>query len=133
MKTRYDKLIVVRDVASRIATASFAEAAAHLAGQEALAVRLDSAANALSPEIGAASGAALAAQLELAGRMQAARSVAQARIDDARRDCDETALTRKASRRALDAAVDIRRAHQQARVTRAETRQMPVTSTDQSR
>ena len=126
MKTRYDKLIVVRAAASRMATAAFADAGADLGGQEALAQRLMGAAAALSPETGAATGAGLASQLELAGRMHAAHRTTRARVDDARTHHDEAALGRRAARQALDATVDIRRSHQKAAITRADAKAVPV-------
>lgn len=122
MKSRYDKLVVVRATASRMATASFVDSAARLAGHESLADRLEAAAAALSPEAGVASGAGLAARLELAGRMQAAHFATQDRIDEARADRDDGALARRAARRALDAVVDIRRSHQKAAIIRIEAK-----------
>jgi hypothetical protein len=126
VKTRYDKLIVVRGVEARMATSDFAEAAATLAGHEALAMRLDGAATALSTETGTGSGADLAARLELSGRMHVARRTAQVRLDDALTARDQAATARKTSRRALDAAIDIRRAHQQTEITRAEAKAVPA-------
>jgi hypothetical protein len=125
MKSRFDKLVIVRGAESRLATRDYSASATHLAVQESLAARLEGAASALSPETGAASGAGLAAQHELSGRMQTARRTTQARIDDAQIDRDEAALARKAARRALDAVVDIRRVHRQARIVRAEAKAVP--------
>jgi hypothetical protein len=126
MKTRYDKLVVVRAAASRAATAALVDATGQLAGQEALVRRLEGAAAALSPDKGLVPAADLAARLELAVRMQSARQVTQARIEDARIDRDGVAHARRTARRALDAAVDIRRAHNLAKIARAEAKAQPV-------
>lgn len=130
MKSRYDKLVVVRAAACRRATAVFAESIARLAGQEALADRLEVAAAALSSEAGVASGAGLAARLELAGRMQGALRETQCRIDEARAVRNDGALARRAARRALDAVIDIRRSHQKAAIIRSEAKTAPVKSQD---
>lgn len=126
MKKRFDKLIAVRGAASRMASAAFAESAAHLKGQESLARRLEDAAAALSPEAGVGLGCELAARSELATRMQTAHRVTQGRLRDAWSDHDDVAAARRAARRALDAAVDIRRAHDRAEVARIETKVVPV-------
>jgi hypothetical protein len=133
MKTRFDRLIVVRAAASRMATACFVDAAAHLAGQEALANRLESAGAALSPDTGLVSAASLAARLELSGRMKTAHRTTQSRIDDARIESDDIAMARRAARRALDAAIDIRRAHGLAKVARAEAKAIPTNPKDARR
>lgn len=130
MKSRYDKLIVLRAAASRIASAAFADSASQLAGQKALSERLEGATVALSPEPGIATGAGLAARNELSGRMQVARLSTLARVADAQAAHDDVAYARRAARRAFDAAVDIRRAHQQAALTRAETKAAPTMPKD---
>jgi hypothetical protein len=126
MKARYDKLIVVRAAASRLATASFVESATHVAGQEALVRRLADATAALTPETGLASGAGLAARGELAGRMQAALRNTQRRLEDRQAEHGDSAVARQAARRALDSAVDIRRIHAKACLVRAEAKFVPT-------
>lgn len=126
MKARYDKLIVVRAVASRKATASFVESATHVAGQEALLRRLADATAALTPETGLASGAGLAARGELAGRMQAALRTTQLRLEDRQAEHDDSAVARQAAKRALDSAIEIRRLHAKARLIRAEAKSVPT-------
>jgi hypothetical protein len=126
MKPRFDKLVVVRGAASRMAAAAFADASSRVADHEDIAGRLDHAAMALGPETGGATGAALGAQLELSERMRSARGVAQGRIAVATAERDDAAVVRKGARRALDAAVDIRRAERQALRVRREARVVPV-------
>lgn len=130
MKSRYHKIVMVRSAESSLMTAAFADSTARLAGQEALADRLEAAAAALSPEAGAASGAGLAARLELAGRMQAAHRATQCRIGEARVERANGALARRAARRALDVVVDIRRTQEKAAIIRAEARTTPVNPKD---
>ena len=130
MKKRYDKLVVVRSAASHTASAAFADSAAYLMGQETLARRLEDAAAALSPETGVGSGSELAARCELATRMQSARRITQGRLHDARSDHDNVAMARRAARRALDAATDIRRTHDRAEVARLEAKVVPVRPKD---
>lgn len=130
MKKRYDKLIVVRSAASRMATAAFAESAAHLTGQESLARRLEDAATALSPETGIGIAGELAARCELAARMQTAHRTTQGRLHNARSDHDDVAMARRAARRALDTAVDIRRVHDRETVARAHSKAVPVRPKD---
>lgn len=126
MKQRYDKLIVVRGATSRIASAAFAESAAHLSGQEALVRRLEDAAAALSPQIGLGVASELAARCELAGRMHTAHRMTQDRVDDARSEYDDVSNARHKARRALDAAIDIRRTHDRDRAARSEAKVVPV-------
>jgi hypothetical protein len=126
MKPRFDKLVVVRGAASRMAAAVFADASSRVADHEDIVERLDQAATALPCEIGSATGAALGAPLELSDRMRSARRVAQGRIAAATAERDEAAVVRKGARRALDAAVDIRRAERQALRVRREARVVPV-------
>lgn len=126
MKARYDKLVVVRAAASRMTSAAFANSALQLAAQKALSERLQGAAAALSVETGIATGAALAARNELSGRMQAAHCVTFARVEDAQTAHNDVAYARRAARRALDAAVDIRRAHQQTAIARAAAKIVPI-------
>ncbi len=126
MRARFDKLVVVRGAASRLAATVFADASSRVAEHEDIAGRLDQAATVPPPEMGSAMGAALAAQLELSDRMRAARRVARGRIVVATAERDDAAVARKGARRALDAAVDIRRAEQQAIRVRREVRVVPV-------
>ena len=126
MKKRYDKLVTVRDAASRMASAALADSTARVRGQEALGRRLESAAAALSPETGFALGGQLAACSELATRMQAAHKATLDRIQIARSDQDDAASARRAARRMLDAAIEARRAHEQAQVLRAQTKAVPL-------
>jgi hypothetical protein len=125
VKARYDKLVVVRAAASRMTSAAFANSALQLAAEKALSERLQGAAAALSVETGIATGAALAARNELSGRMQAAHGETFARIEDAQSAHNDVAYARRAARRALDAAVDIRRAHQQTAIARAVAKTVP--------
>jgi hypothetical protein len=132
MKTRFDKLVVVRGAASRTASGAFAEASMRAAGQADMAGRLQNAASILSPEVGSATGAGLGAQLELAGRIDTACRVARARVEEATSERDEAAVARKAARRALDAAVDIRREHGRAAVLRREARAVTIAVKDRA-
>lgn len=133
MRARFNKLVVVRDAASRLATRDFAHAMAQLGEHEALAVRLDAAALALLPQKGPVSGAGLAAQLELSDRMLAARRMTHGRIIEALAERDDAGVARKAAQRALDAALDIRRTHRHARSVRAAAKAMPTIPKDQGR
>ena len=118
MTTRYDKLIIVRRVASRLASAALAGAAARVATHQAVVRRLDDAACELTPETGLGLGAALGARHELAARMQTARRRAQAKANDACADRDNAVLARQSARRALDAAIDVQRADRKAQAAR---------------
>lgn len=130
MKTRLDKLVMVREAASRSASGAYAESVARVAQHEGLAARLEGAAAMLTPETGAVAGGSLGAQLELAIRMRAARLVAQSRVDGALAERGEAAVARQAARRALDAAKDACRADRQAGVARREARLVPMVSKD---
>jgi hypothetical protein len=109
MKTRYDKLVVVRRAESRIAAAAFATASADLGAQHMLASRLRSALDSLSLTSGPMSAAEMAARMELASRMAAAQDVARTRIDAAHAAQHDAGVARQSARRALDAVRDIRR------------------------
>jgi hypothetical protein len=130
MTSRLDKLITVRRVASRMASSAFAESAGRALQQMSLVDRLNSASRALSPQSGIATGQMIGAQLELAGRMRAARQVARDRADAADAERSEAAVARKAAIRALDAAIDIRRAGDRARLQRREAMVMPCVIKD---
>ncbi len=130
MTSRLDKLIKVRRVASRMASGAFAESAGRALQQMSLVDRLNSASRALSPQSGIAAGQMIGAQLELAGRMRAARQVARDRADAADAERSEAAVARKAAIRALDAAIDIRRAGDRARLQRREAMVMPCVIKD---
>ncbi len=122
MTLRLEKLVKVRRAASRMASAAFAESAARSTDHAALVDRIDSASRLLMPEEGFAVGAALAAQLELAERMRAAGALAQHRAEIAFVDHQDAAIKRKAAIRALDAAIDIRRARDRADQRRHEVK-----------
>jgi hypothetical protein len=109
MKTRYDKLVVVRRAESRMAAAAFATASADLGAQHMLASRLRSALDSLSLTSGPTSAAEMAARMELASRMAAAQGVARTRIDTAKTAQRDAGIARQSARRALDAVRDIRR------------------------
>ena len=109
-----------------MASVAFVESAAQLTGQEALVRRLEDAAAALSPETGLGIASDLAARGELATRMQTAHRMTQSRVDHARSDHDEAAATRRAARRALDAAIEICRVHDREQVAGIERKVVPV-------
>jgi hypothetical protein len=132
VKTRFDKIVIMREVASRAASGAYSKSAARVARLEALTARLDAAAVLLTSEPGSVSGEALGAQMELAGRMRAAREVAQLRVEDALAERAEASVKRQAARRALDAAKDIRRVDELAQETRREARTVPLVTKDRS-
>lgn len=109
MKTRYDKLVVVRRAENQIAAAAFAAASADVGAQHALASRLRSALDSLSLTSGPMPAAEMAARMELASRMAAAQGVARTRIDAVQAAQLDAGIARKSARRALDAVQDIRR------------------------
>ncbi len=109
MKTRYDKLVVVRRAENRIATATFAAASVDVSTQHALATRLRSALDSLALTSGPTSAVEIAARMELASRMATAQGVARTRIDAAQAAQLDAGIVRKSARRALDAVHDIRR------------------------
>jgi hypothetical protein len=109
MKTRYDKLVVIRRAESRIAAVTFATASADLGAQHALANRLRSALDSLSLSNGPTSAAEMAARMELASRMAAAQGVARTRIETAQAVQHDAGMVRKSARRSLDAVCEIRR------------------------
>lgn len=125
MNTRLDKLIKVRRVAARLASGAYAESAGRALQQISLLDRLTAASDSLSVVPGAAMGQAVASQLELAGRMRAAKQVARDRADAARAQRSEAANERKASIRALDAAIDIHRAADRKKASKMEGRATP--------
>ena len=127
MKARLDKLVVVRGAASRMAAAALADASSRVAEHIDIAARLDQAGATLTPETGGATGAILGGQLELGERMRSARHLAQGRVEAATADRTQAGIARKAARRALDAAVDIRRVERQAVAIRLAARAVPVT------
>jgi hypothetical protein len=109
VKTRYDKLVVVRRAENRIAAATFAAASVDVSTQHALASRLRSALDSLALTSGPTSAAEIAARMELASRMATAQGVARTRIDAAQAAQLGAGIARKSARRALDAAHDIQR------------------------
>jgi hypothetical protein len=125
MKTRYDKLVVVRRAESRIAAAAFATASADVGAQHALANRLRTALDSLSLTSGPTSAAEMAARMELASRMAAAQGVAQGRIDIAQAAQHDAGMARKSARRALDAVRDIRRVAVKDVIRRREAKALP--------
>jgi hypothetical protein len=126
MKTRYDKLFVVRRAENRIAAAAFASASADVGAQHALANRLRSALDSLSLTSGPTSAAEMAARMELASRMAAAQGVARTRIDTAKAAQLDAGIARKSARRALDAVHDIRRVAVNDVIRRREAKVVPV-------
>ncbi len=126
MKARFDKLVIVRGAASRLAASTYAEASSRVAAHENMAGRLDDAAATLAPEPGAATGSGLTARMELGDRMRTARRAAQSQVDAATVDRGEAGHARKAARRALDAAIDVRRNERKAVTIRREARIVPI-------
>jgi hypothetical protein len=122
MTSRLDKLIKVRRVASRNASGIFGESAARAADHAMLVDRIDGASRILAPQEGFAAGGILAAQLELAERMRAAGALARHRAELAFAERQDAAVERKAAMRALDAAIDIRRAGDRADLRRHEAK-----------
>jgi hypothetical protein len=127
MKTRYDKLVVVRQTESRLATVAFAMASADVVAQRALAGRLQGALESLAILGGPTSAAEMAARMELASRMAAAQGVAGDRINDAQAAQTEAGVARQSARRALDAARDIRRVAVNDVIRRQEAKALPTT------
>jgi hypothetical protein len=115
MKRRLDRLIVVREAARRVASATYNELSARVAQQTELAARIEDAAERLSPETGLAWGGAIGARLELAGRMHLARCSARSQADAARMDCHEAAVARQSAGRALDTVRAMSRAEKRAK------------------
>ena len=122
MTSRLAKLIKVRRVASRIASGAYAESAARAADHASLVDRIDGAARILVSEGGLATGADFAARLELADRMRAAGALARQRAEIAFAERQDAAVERKAAIRALEAAIDIRRAGDRADMRRREAK-----------
>ncbi len=125
MKTRFDKLVVVRGAASRMAAAAFAHAASRVAIQKAIADRIDTADILFAVNEGAASGSDLSARMEFGTRMQAIRHAAQMQIESATADRNDAAQERKGARRALDAAIDIHRTQRRAMHLRSANQAVP--------
>jgi hypothetical protein len=122
MSARLERLIKVRRVVSRMASGAFVECAARAADHAILVDRIDGAARDLVAEEGLAAGAAFAAQLELAERMRAAGALARHRAEIAFAERQDAAVERKTAIRALDAAIDIRRAGDRADQRRREAK-----------
>lgn len=126
MKARFDKLVVVRGIESRMAASTYAEASSRVVAHEDIADRLDGASAMLAPEPGAVTGSGLAARMELGDRMRTARRAAQSQVDIATFERGEAGHARKAARRALDAAIDVRRNERKAVTIRREARIVPI-------
>jgi hypothetical protein len=130
MKTRYDKLIVIRRAENRIAAAAFASASADVGAQHVLANRLRSAIESLSLTSGPTSAAEMAARMELASRMAAAQGVARIRIDTAQTAQLDAGIARKSACRALDAVRDIRRVAVNDLIRHREAKAVPTKAQD---
>lgn len=130
MRTRLEKVRMLRAAESRRASGSFAEAATRVFVTENLCDRLDSAAATLALTPGEASGAAIAGQLELAERMRTARRAAQANADIAIEARTDAAAARMVARRALDAVTDLQREEARVEAGRLEARAVPQPAKD---
>ena len=130
MRKRSDRILAVRKAAGRAASGEFAGAASNVIHHAKLLTRLEEAAATLSPDTGVVPGAALGAQLELAGRMNGPLQLARGRVDRAAIERTDAAVMRKAGRRALDTAIDMRRDQDRAAQRRIESQAVPLVTKD---
>ena len=130
MRKRSDRILAVRKAAGRAASGEFAGAASNFIYLAKLLTRIEEAAATLSPDTGLVPGAALGAQLELAGRMNGALQLARGRVDRAAIERTDAAVMRKAARRALDTAIDMRRDQDRAAQRRIESQAVPLVTKD---